>query len=356
MKAGVGLSGFAEEFPSRFFDVGIAEAHAAVFAAGLAIGGRRPFFYCYSSFLQRAYDQIVTDIAFQKLPVTFMIDRAGSVGADGETHHGLFDLSYLGHIPNVKIFAPNTEEQLFEYMNYALHQNEGPIAIRYPKGVPYDLKDWIAGQARNDTNINHEIVSQAYNDAMHANGQLLGDAAFTNRVIAAPEPQSSADGSSAISIVAEGPMVAVAVQAANILKKEGVGVRVVDISKIKPLDVDRLEIAAEGVTHIVTLEDNVKSGGLGERVLEYFAGSRTGLPRSARNDNHESLAFPTGVHEMGTFPAGACPQQIRVHIMAWPDEFITHGSVDELRRLHGLDADGVCAKIREIMHHENEIP
>jgi 1-deoxy-D-xylulose-5-phosphate synthase len=283
MKAGVGLSGFAEEYPTRFFDVGIAEAHAAVFAAGLAIGGRRPFFYCYSSFLQRAYDQIVTDIAFQKLPVTFMIDRAGSVGADGETHHGLFDLSYLGHIPNVRIFAPNTEQQLFEYMNYALNQNEGPIAIRYPKGVP-----------------------------------------TSNRVIAAPEPQSSADGNFAVSIVAEGPMVAIAVSAANILEKEGVGVRVVDISKIKPLDVDRLEIAAEGVKHIVTLEDNVKSGGLGECILEYFTESS------------------------GTFPAGVCPQQIQVHIMAWPDEFITHGSVDELRRLHGLDADGVCTKIRAI--------
>ncbi len=135
MSSGTGLSGFCQEFPHRFFDVGIAEQHAVTFAAGLAVEGLKPFFVVYSSFLQRSYDQLVHDVCLQNLPVVFCLDRAGLVGADGETHQGVLDISYLSHIPNMTVMAPKSGAELIAMMQFAATYNDGPIAIRYPKGM-----------------------------------------------------------------------------------------------------------------------------------------------------------------------------------------------------------------------------
>jgi 1-deoxy-D-xylulose-5-phosphate synthase len=134
MPQGTGLDAFSKRFPDRFFDVGIAEQHAVTFAAGLAANGLKPVFAVYSSFLQRAYDQILHDVALQNLNVVFAIDRAGIVGEDGETHQGLYDLSFLSHIPNMTIMAPSDHSEHIGMLDYAINQHNGPIAIRYPRG------------------------------------------------------------------------------------------------------------------------------------------------------------------------------------------------------------------------------
>ncbi len=157
MCSGTGLTGFASQFPDRFFDVGIAEQHAVTFSAGLATDGIKPFFVVYSSFLQRAYDQVLHDVCIQNLPVVFCLDRSGLVGADGETHQGVFDLSYLSHIPNMTVMAPKSGDELKEMMHFAASYYDGPIAIRYPKGldngyktgksIELGIEEWIKDEA-----------------------------------------------------------------------------------------------------------------------------------------------------------------------------------------------------------------
>ncbi|MBK5261136.1 MAG: 1-deoxy-D-xylulose-5-phosphate synthase [Peptostreptococcaceae bacterium] len=220
MSDGTGLEKFKQNFPDRIFDVGIAEAHAVTFAAGLAQGGLKPVVAIYSTFLQRAYDQILMDVCLQNLPVIFAIDRAGNVGQDGETHHGIFDLSYLEHMPNLTILAPKDGKELSEMLEYAISLN-GPCAIRYPRGAASDV-----------------II-----------GSALG---------------------SDVEIWAVGKMVSIGNNACELLKKMNIDAGIINVKRIKPLDQAGILASARRVKHIVTLEDNSVIGGFGQQLSSFL--------------------------------------------------------------------------------------
>ena len=227
MCTATGLDQMRDRFPKRVFDVGIAEAHACIFAAGLALGGMHPVVAIYSSFLQRAYDEIIEDVCLQKLPVTFAIDRAGIVGADGETHHGIFDLSYLLPLPNMTVLAPCDANQLEEMIEYAVSK-DAPVAIRYPRGSA-DMTKHIVGNGE----IKNNIISEGKD----------------------------------VSIIAVGNMLNKAIRAADILKEHGIYVKVCSASVLKPFD-DRI-ISSEDKL-IFTLEDNLIRGGFGEYIAANY--------------------------------------------------------------------------------------
>ncbi|HIT99795.1 MAG TPA: 1-deoxy-D-xylulose-5-phosphate synthase [Candidatus Copromorpha excrementavium] len=226
MFEGTGLEKFSREYPKRAFDVGIAEGHAVTFSAGLAKAGMKPFVAVYSTFLQRAYDEIMEDVCLQKLPVVFCIDRAGIVGADGETHHGIFDLSYLKHMPNLTVMAPKDGRELEAMMEFAA-EAEGPCAIRYPRG-----------EAEN-----------------------FG----TDSVIEAGRAEVIREGKDT-EIWAIGAMVKKALDAADILEDKGISAGVVNMRFLKPFDLSLLRGSADRFKLIFTLEDNVVSGGAGEEI------------------------------------------------------------------------------------------
>jgi len=231
MPDGTGLAGFSKEFPERFFDVGIAEQHGVTFAAGLAACGYRPVFAVYSSFLQRAYDQVCHDVCLQNLPVTFAIDRCGVVGNDGPTHHGAFDLSYLRHLPNLTLMAPKDENELQHMLATAINLGS-PAAVRYPRGNGY-------GVALDQT---LEIFQVG-----HAELLREGDAA---------------------AILALGTMVHPALEAAAALDAEGVVLTVVNARFVKPLDETLIIALAEKFGTLITIEENALQGGFGSAVLE----------------------------------------------------------------------------------------
>ncbi|MEK9156363.1 MAG: 1-deoxy-D-xylulose-5-phosphate synthase [Patescibacteria group bacterium] len=241
MPAGTGVDEFAAEFPDRFFDAGIAEEHAVLFAAGLALRGFRPVVAIYSTFLQRAYDQILHDIALQKIPIVFALDRAGIVGTDGPTHHGLFDLSYLRHIPNLTILAPKDEDELQHMLYSAVNYKRGPIAIRYPRGegIGVSLK-------------------------LHLQEIPIGQA----------EQLSSGQD---LAVIAIGSMVYPALEAAELLQKKGIRATVYNARSVKPIDSEMIGAAAK-IGRILTVEENVLEGGFGSAVLEELAElDRTGI-------------------------------------------------------------------------------
>mgnify|MGYP000070729705 FL=1 len=231
MPEGTGLSAFAREFPERFFDVGIAEQHAVTFAAGMAVEGLRPVVAIYSTFLQRAYDQILHDVCLERLPVVFAIDRAGLVGEDGPTHHGAFDLSYLRSLPNLVVMAPGDENELRRMLLTAL-QHDGPIAVRYPRGmapgvpIACDLSPIPIGKAK-----------------------ILGEGED-------------------LVIAAIGSSVAEALKAERTLAAEGIRATLIDARFVKPLDAERLTALARTIPRILTVEENVRQGGFGSAVLE----------------------------------------------------------------------------------------
>lgn len=233
MPDGTGLKNFSKEFPDRFFDVGIAEQHGVTLAGGMAVEGLKPVFAVYSTFLQRGYDQILHDICIQKLPVVFCIDRAGIVGEDGETHQGIFDLSYLAHIPNITIMAPKCMEEIPIMLSWALEYNK-PIAIRYPRG--------------GDLNITIKPLK----DIKLGKWEKLKN-------------------SNKIMILATGKMVQHALIVADDIKEDtGIDIGVINATFIKPLDKDILkELAIDGFD-IITLEDNTIIGGFGSMVLQYL--------------------------------------------------------------------------------------
>lgn len=274
MVPGTGLKRFGNMFPERLFDVGIAEEHAVTFAAGLALGGLRPVVAIYSSFLQRAVDQILHDVCMQNLPVVFAVDRAGLVGSDGETHHGCFDLSYLSMMPNMTIMAPKNKWELSDMLKFAIRQ-KSPVAIRYPRGEAYTgLEDYRApiemGKA--------EILEKGKE----------------------------------IAILAVGNMVRTAVQVTENLRNCGYEPTLVNMRFVKPLDMDLLEILREDHSLIVTMEENVKSGGFGEQVMTYY-GSRLHSPA--------------------------------VRIVAIEDKFVPHGSVEDLMHQQQMDSASVTERI-----------
>lgn len=238
MPTGVGLKRFSNMFPDRCFDVGIAEEHAVTFAAGLALGGMIPVVAIYSSFLQRAYDQMMHDVCMQELHVVFAIDRAGLVGSDGETHHGVFDLSYLNSMPNMTVMAPKNLWELSDMMKFAVHFN-GPIALRYPRGEAYTgLQDHRApvryGKA--------EVLEQGEK----------------------------------IALLAVGNMVKTAVQVRELLQEQGYQVTLVNMRFVKPFDMALVHELSGSHELLVTMEENVRNGGFGEQVASFVM--EEGLP------------------------------------------------------------------------------
>ena len=232
MREGTGLDIFSEKFPERFYDVGIAEPHAVTFAAGLASHGLRPVVAIYSTFLQRAYDEMVHDVCLQNLPVIFAIDRSGIVGEDGATHQGVFDISYLRHIPNLLVMAPKDAPELRGMLRLALY-HDGPSAIRYPRGrvkqpVGYGTREAAVKMGK---------------------GELLSEG-------------------DDIAIIAIGNTVSPALKAAEMLRKEGISPCVINARFIKPLDEDLILSTASRIKRIVTVEENVLAGGFGSAVLE----------------------------------------------------------------------------------------
>ncbi len=276
MADGTGLKRFHNMFPERFFDVGIAEQHAVTFSAGLAAAGLKPIFAVYSSFLQRAYDQILHDVCIQNLPVVFAIDRAGLVGSDGETHQGIFDLSYLSSIPNMTVLAPKNKWELSDMIKFAV-DFEAPIAVRYPRGEAYDgLKDY------------REPIRYGKGEWIYRESE--------------------------IALFALGSMVRTAEAVREELKAEGYACSLINARFAKPLDEKMLEEVTEGHRLIVTLEENVITGGFGEHVTEYY--NRSGRP-------------------------------IRILNIAIPDEYVEHGNVEILRREVGIDKDTIVKRTVE---------
>ncbi len=241
MPGGTGLQAFSEQFPERFFDVGIAEQHAVTFAAGLALEGMRPFFAVYSSFMQRALDQLIHDVCLPNLPVVIALDRSGVVGADGPTHHGIFDLSFLGYVPNLTIMAPKDENEL-QHMLFTAGRHNGPVVLRYPRGkglgVPLDEK---------------------MREFAHGKGELL---------------QSGQD----ILLLPVGNRVYPALAAAKELEKSGIRAAVINPRFIKPLDEELLSKWALHTGRVMTIEDNCVQGGFGASVMQMLAAQGIHIP------------------------------------------------------------------------------
>ena len=274
MPDGTGLKRFRNMYPDRFFDVGIAEEHAVTFAAGLAVGGLKPVVAIYSSFLQRAYDQIIHDVCIQNLPVVFAVDRAGIVGSDGETHQGIFDLSYLSSIPNMHVMAPKNKWELSDMMKYALSLN-APVAIRYPRGEAYaGLKEF-----------------RAPIESFHAEAIYL---------------------EKDVCLLAVGSMVKTAEEVRRLIREAGYGCSLINARFVKPIDEKAVDYAKKHHGITAAMEENVASGGYGERVREYF----NTLP---------------GEGELLNF--------------AIPDEYVEHGNVDLLKKEIGIDAASIAGAI-----------
>ena len=276
MPDGTGLKRFRNMFPDRFFDVGIAEQHAVTFAAGLAAGGLKPIVAVYSSFLQRAYDQILHDVCIQNLHVVFAVDRAGLVGSDGETHQGIFDLSYLSSIPNMTIMAPKNKWELSDMLKYAVNF-DGPIALRYPRGEAYDgLKEFRPAVSYGKSEIIYEEAD--------------------------------------IALLAVGSMVKTGEQVRELLKEAGYNCTLVNGRFVKPVDEECLELLSKTHRLFVTMEENVRSGGFGEKVQDYVSDRR--LP-------------------------------VQVLNVSIPDEYVEHGNVEILRQEVGIDANTIVGRILE---------
>lgn len=274
MKDGTGLSRFQRMFPERFFDVGIAEEHAVTFAAGLAAGGIKPVFAVYSSFLQRGYDQLIHDVGLQNLPVVFAVDRAGLVGSDGETHQGIFDLSYLSSIPNMTVLSPKHKWELADMLRFAI-QHEGPIAIRYPRGAAYDQYE------------------EFRSPVVYGKSEMI----YEEKDIA---------------VISMGHMFSEAVKVRESLKREGYSCTLVNGRFVKPLDGECITKLAENHKLIAVMEENVLTGGYGMQVLSF---------------------------------AGEQSLDVKVLPLALPDDYVEHGSVDQLRKETGIDEETMVKKI-----------
>lgn len=284
MMTGVGLKRFSNMFPDRCFDVGIAEEHAVTFAAALSLGGITPVVAIYSSFLQRAYDQIMHDVCMQNLHVVFAIDRAGLVGYDGETHHGIFDLSYLGSMPNMTILAPKNLWELSDMIKFAVDY-DGPIAVRYARGEAYaGLKEFRAPICLGKSEVIHE--------------------------------------GSRVALLAVGSMVKMAEEVQKQLKERmDMDAALVNARFVKPIDEELLRSFADTYELVVTLEENVKDGGFGERVLAFA--------------EEEDLPFG-------------------VEIIALPDRFIPHGSVSYQMKQVGFTPEDICGRIEEYYRKQGQ--
>lgn len=274
MADGTGLSRFAKLFPERFFDVGIAEEHAMTFAAGLAAGGMKPVFAVYSSFLQRAFDQTIHDVCLQNLPVVIAVDRAGLVGSDGETHQGVFDLSFLSTIPNLSILSPKNRWEMADMVRFAV-SFQYPVALRYPRGEAYEgLKEFRA-------------------PIEYGKSELLYE-------------------ESEIAVMFVGHMSFLAEQVREDLKAAGYQCSLINARFVKPLDTERIRKISENHRILVTIEENVITGGFGEQVEDFVM--REGIP-------------------------------LKVRTIGISDDYVEHGNVDVLRKEVGLDRESIVKKV-----------
>ncbi|MGB9824970.1 MAG: 1-deoxy-D-xylulose-5-phosphate synthase [Candidatus Hydrothermia bacterium] len=285
MPLGTGLDLFREKFPDRFFDVGIAEQHAVTFSAGLALNGLKPFTCIYSTFLQRALDQLIHDVGIQNIPVRFVMDRGGIVGEDGATHHGVFDYSYLRIIPNFVVMAPKDEDELVDMLYTMWQYDRGPITLRYPKGE-------VAGVPIKE---NPELIPIGKWEKVF--GKDYKD----------------------IVIFAVGSMVYPALNAAERLQKNGISVAVINSRFIKPMDHRMISDVVESSPRlIVTVEENNLPGGFGSAVLEYL---------------HQNFKG----------------KNVRVFNIGLPDAFIEQGKREEILKLVNLDPDGIYNTIKTLL-------
>ncbi|MBI1937328.1 MAG: 1-deoxy-D-xylulose-5-phosphate synthase [Ignavibacteriales bacterium] len=277
MPDGTGLDYLQKEIPQKYFDVGIAEEHAVTFAAGMATQGIIPVVAIYSTFLQRAFDQIIHDVALQKLHVVFVLDRAGLVGADGPTHHGAFDLTYLRLIPGMVVMAPKDEAELRDMLYTAVNYKKGPIALRYPRGSALGVE-----------------IKEGFSEIQIGKSEKI---------------ESGED----VAILAVGSMVEHAKKAAVILNADGITSEINNMRFIKPLDYECLDSVAHHFDKIVTLEENSIIGGFGSGVVEYFS------EKNYKND------------------------LLRIGL---PDNFVDHGTQEELHKLIGIDPASIAEKIK----------
>lgn len=279
MSDGTGLSRFRDYYPGRFFDVGISEEHAVTFAAGMAQSGLRPVVAIYSTFLQRSYDQILHDVALNKLPVVFAIDRAGIVGRDGDTHQGIFDLSYLSSIPGLTVMAPKNGAELKKFLEFAL-RHDGPVAIRYPRHkATHKLEDHDA-------------------PVVYGKSEIIRDI-------------------SDVTVLAVGRMVKVMDEIAERLGNEiGTEIGLINVRFVSPIDKETLMSVASRSTHIITCEENVKRGGFGEAV--------------------SSILLEEGYKG-------------RFLDISLPDDFLQHGSPNDIRDSIGFDPESICKKVKEFI-------
>ncbi len=278
MTDGTGLKDYAKKFPERFFDVGIAEQHAVTFSGGLATQGMKPFIAIYSTFLQRAYDQVIHDIALQKLPVVFCLDRAGLVGEDGATHHGVFDMSYLNLIPGLIVMAPHSARELEQMMDFAAKYNEGPIAIRYPRGSALvcdrELQPIEIGK--------FEVREEGKKIAIIGIGKAFLDAQIIHQKLHESNPRKK--------------------------------IWLVNARFSKPLDIEFLNRIMDKADYIFTIEDGSVVGGFGQSIKTYLSNSKT-----------------------------------KVYNWGIPDEFVTFGTVNELKERVGLTANQILGEIQNIL-------
>ena len=279
MPDGTGLRKFSQKYPDRYFDVGIAEGNAVTMSAGLSVAGQKPVVAIYSSFMQRAYDSLIHDVCLQKLPVIFALDRAGLVGEDGPTHHGVFDLSFLRNVPDLTVMAPSDGEELKKMLTWATEQGK-PIAIRYPRG---DAAESLQEKA------------EAIRDGK---GRIFTIGKDVN-------------------LLAIGSMVKPAMEAAEKLALEGIDCGVADLRFVKPLDEELIRILLAAAPNLVTIEENALIGGVGSGVLELIQDKEIKMKKLAR--------------------------------LGIPDQFIEHGSRNQLLELVGLNGDGIAKKVTDML-------
>ena len=282
MPDGTGMDYMQKSIPERYFDVGIAEEHAITFAAGMATQGIIPVVAIYSTFMQRAIDQIIHDVALQKLHVVFVLDRAGLVGADGPTHHGSFDLSYLRYIPGMVVMGPKDEAELRDMLFTAVKYEKGPVVIRYPRGSAIGVK----------LNENFTTIDVGKSELIKSGNS--------------------------VALLAVGNMVEYSKTASKILEKDGIECEIINMRFIKPLDTQRLDEVASRFEKIVTLEENSIVAGFGSAVVEYFA------DKNYKNDI------------------------IRIGL---PDNFVDHGTQEELHRILGIDPEGIAERVKVFMQN-----
>jgi 1-deoxy-D-xylulose-5-phosphate synthase len=290
MPDGTGLKLLAQEMPERYFDVGIAEQHAVTFCAGLACEGMRPFCAIYSTFLQRAYDQIIHDVCIQSLPVIFAMDRGGLAGADGPTHHGVFDIAYLRSLPSMTVMAPKDEAELRDMMLTAVHHTDGPIAFRYPRGNGVGAD-----------------ISRAPRILEIGRAEVLRSAV-----------EKKGDKKNAVLIIGFGATVRSCTEAADILDEDGIPCTVVNARFAKPLDEQLFYDLISSHRIVVTVEDHVIMGGFGSAVLEFMAD--TGL-------SAQKFIIRLGIEDI----------------------FVEHGTQEELYEICGFNTSAIVEKIREAL-------